>query len=485
MTRVLLLAQGDGRRWETGGVPFLGRPKQLVEIDGEALVHRSARQFTERGCDVIVVGPDARFLNGHGRLVTLEDPWPVPTDMSKFFATRHLWSESERTVIAWGDVWHSEEAVDLIAGHHDDALHYFRRPGRSTVTGHRWDESFAVSFGPAEHRRVIAVAEEVQQAWSSGNLRRRKGTHLPIRVHYAAAIGAPLDKTAALTSTPGQTVIDDWSDDFDSPEDYRNWVARRESVHPRVAVCIPWFGGDDYRTNAWSCVRSRYEAMGLTVYVGDDDTGGEWTNRARGCNNAVADALADDPEVLLIGDADTVVPPEQVWAAAHAARMTGQLVIGYTEYVKLGPRATQRYRAGLTDRTGRDRIKWHKHVSGAVFVTPDLFAQVGGFDERFNSWGGEDRAFWAACMTLAGGWHRIPGTVHHLWHPPSPERKGSHPNRAKVRELGRRYKLASGWLTGGGTLPAIADHDTDPDLAAMKALLTEPGGPLAGRLTDG
>ncbi|QCK82219.1 hypothetical protein E5Z46_08125 [Geobacillus kaustophilus NBRC 102445] len=42
---------------------------------------------------------------------------------------------------------------------------------------------------------------------------------------------------------------------------------------------------------------------------------------------------------------------------------------------------------------------------------------VGGFDERFSAWGGEDDAFSSAVNTLCGHYKRLEHTIYHLWHP--------------------------------------------------------------------
>lgn len=54
----LLLAAGEGRR--------MGRPKALVELDGEPLVRRGIRLLADGGCVpvVVVVGADAEAVRG-------------------------------------------------------------------------------------------------------------------------------------------------------------------------------------------------------------------------------------------------------------------------------------------------------------------------------------------------------------------------------------------------------------------------------------
>jgi predicted glycosyltransferase involved in capsule biosynthesis len=49
-------------------------------------------------------------------------------------------------------------------------------------------------------------------------------------------------------------------------------------------------------------------------------------------------------------------------------------------------------------------------------VPRNIFEQVGGFDEKFVGWGGEDNAFWHSCKIVSGEPLRIDGFVYHLWH---------------------------------------------------------------------
>lgn len=504
--RALILAQGDGRRWvgehlgppADPSAPFLGVPKHLVPNpwNGETLLGRVVRQFREAGCEPWVVGPhDARYYVAAGDVdySALPDPWPLGDDnMSKFVATADLWSNVDRTAILWGDCYYTDEAVRAIVSHPSDYLHYFRRPAASKTTGHRWDESFAVTFGPHEHARVYDLAMRVHDAFQRQPWR---STH--ICTHYGASLGLPEEQWNTpkfLKSTPGQTAIDDWTDDLDTPAEYVQWFGRRLAQHederPRAVVCIPWAGGDEDRTKSFEYVTAYYRSLGAVMAAGGDGGTG-WVNRARCRNNAAEAAMRTyDPDVLFFADADTFVPPEQFYAACHAAAFTGQGILAFGDYYKVSKpesRRTKASRLGYRPATsGLSPRSWHS--SGAFAITPAAFQRVGGYDERFESWGGEDRAFWLACRTLLAtdlpalnGVHRLPGPAWHLWHELSPERDKEHPGFLAMRELGQRYKVASGWLRGGGILGKLADEDTLPDVAALLDLMAEPGGPLVGR----
>jgi nicotine blue oxidoreductase len=63
----LVLAAGEGRRF--------GRPKALVEVDGERLVDRAARVLREGGCDGVYVVAGAAPLEVAGATTVINDDW--------------------------------------------------------------------------------------------------------------------------------------------------------------------------------------------------------------------------------------------------------------------------------------------------------------------------------------------------------------------------------------------------------------------------
>lgn len=112
----------------------------------------------------------------------------------------------------------------------------------------------------------------------------------------------------------------------------------------------------------------------------------------------------------------------------------------------------------------------HAHWYGALIqmMSRQAFECVGGWDERFRGWGGEDRSNMLAMDTLFGRHQTMPGDVLHLWHPmlspdsPSdlwveyknriwPGQTESNPNG----QLAQRY------------------HGANGDVVKMKALLRE------------
>ncbi|MEO5672120.1 MAG: galactosyltransferase-related protein, partial [Ramlibacter sp.] len=53
---------------------------------------------------------------------------------------------------------------------------------------------------------------------------------------------------------------------------------------------------------------------------------------------------------------------------------------------------------------------------GSITITREAFERIGGMDESFVGWGGEDNEFWERAQTLKSWtWGNLP--LVHLWHP--------------------------------------------------------------------
>jgi hypothetical protein len=71
---------------------------------------------------------------------------------------------------------------------------------------------------------------------------------------------------------------------------------------------------------------------------------------------------------------------------------------------------------------------------GSLAIRRDAYLAIGGFDEQFVGWGGEDNEFWDRCLTLAvHPYGYLP--VLHLWHAPQPGKRGRDGNGAQTWEL--------------------------------------------------
>jgi len=221
-TRYVILAAGEGTRWGDAQ----DRPKHFAVLLGEPLIGRVVRQVLERdpGADVRVAVrslADARYkIPGTKRTVAKLNPELGNAD--KLVSTRHAWSKSGRTVILLGDVFYTEEAMDRIVAHPADEWVLFGRPGGSKHSGKRWNENFALAYMPQHHDLIVDAAHRVVALHAAGRVGR-----LSHSTWFRAAVGLPDGEVGTWDVHPERfghfEVVDDWTDDIDSPEDWERW----------------------------------------------------------------------------------------------------------------------------------------------------------------------------------------------------------------------------------------------------------------------
>lgn len=219
--RVLVIAAGDGTRWGN----YLGVPKHLAELGGERILDRTARQVAERGHVAWVVGPpgDLRYLVPRSQLAA-----PVLNasngDADKFLSSAYAWSRTDRTVILYGDVWFTDEAMDTILGYPGEDWRLFARLGPSAITGTPYGECFAFSFGPGHRSMFTGHLWRLGAMWRAGKIPRCGGWEL-----YRSLSGQRIHETVATVPDYGNvTNIDDLTDDVDYPADHLRLAAAIE-----------------------------------------------------------------------------------------------------------------------------------------------------------------------------------------------------------------------------------------------------------------
>ena len=109
-TRVIILAAGDGSRWGD----FRGTPKHLTKVEGKVLLERTAKQFLKYTDDVCIVGADDRYKVDGTSLYIIKAPNTYWKDAAKFLSSQNLWKHDGRTVLVFGDVYFTSEAVKTI-----------------------------------------------------------------------------------------------------------------------------------------------------------------------------------------------------------------------------------------------------------------------------------------------------------------------------------------------------------------------------------
>jgi hypothetical protein len=214
--RVIILAAGSGSRWDD----YRGVPKHLIEIEGEILLKRTVRQFLKYTSDVWVVGLDERYRVDNANLF-IPDVEENPKEMHKFISSHELWLEEEdsKTILVFADVYFTDEAVETIVSDKDKWKFFLRSKG-SEITGKPHKEIFAISFN---YDMTVIFSHQIFMLYVKANQIENAGGWYLFRTmtnqnpHYRGN----------LFGNNKYVEIDDWTEDFDYPQDLRNWEERR------------------------------------------------------------------------------------------------------------------------------------------------------------------------------------------------------------------------------------------------------------------
>ena len=216
------MAGGQESRWNG----FLNIHKHLIKIDGERLIDRMVRLVRERleNPDITMVAFYPEYdIDGVKRVqpIPLEQQTKLTSGANE---SANHWSETNRTIVLYGDVFYSNHAMDQICVHWSDNPTFFGRQKGSQITGCYWGEIFAFSFLPKNHADVLNAIHISKKAAESTN-QKSAGWQI-----YRALHGLPLIVEAnwnEKTDMAGDFVeIDDFTEDFDRPEDFTEWFKR-------------------------------------------------------------------------------------------------------------------------------------------------------------------------------------------------------------------------------------------------------------------
>jgi len=224
-----------------------------------------------------------------------------------------------------------------------------------------------------------------------------------------------------------------------------------------------------WRDHLWAWCERRWLALlpGVPVIEGVHD-GSAPFSLSVASNRAAGYAGKHYPEwdvAVYVGADWLAADARHVREACDAALRSGRLTFAHSTTWVLTEEATRNVLhldpgSPLGLLTERDGSAHSNTFSGVVAIPRRLWDAVGGFDERFSGWGGEDLALWAACCALSGFDRIEGGVIAHLFHETDRTLREESPSYPANDALMRRY-LAS---------------KSDP--AGMRALLAEPGGPL-------
>lgn len=241
----------------------------------------------------------------------------------------------------------------------------------------------------------------------------------------------------------------------------------------KLSVLIPFRDADGTRTRAHHWMLARWQHFFPDAeFIVEPDDGLDPFNKSMAVNKAAAKATGD---VFAILDADTWIDPKFVTMSMDLIASGIHWVVPARRSFRLKQDVSEQLMAlppdtslpALTGPEWRVKSEQAGYVVGFLWFVPRAgWERLGGMDERFRGWGGEDSSFTKAANVLLGVHRRLPGTVISLWHArPRDARhqriwhgQAQHFMQAK-EDLAHRYGRAR-------------------NAQAMRAVLSEQGGPL-------
>ncbi len=170
---------------------------------------------------------------------------------------------------------------------------------------------------------------------------------------------------------------------------------------------------NDRQTN-FDFIKSHYIDMfpNSEIVIGIDDSNSKEFCKSRAVNNA---AKAASKDILLIADIDMYINKESILKSIEIIQEYGW-IIPYDNLIKLNEEQTMLLIHENIYPSLVDGYKFHLRGGGLQIVQKHVFNFVGGYDERFVGWGGEDTSFCASVDCLYKTGYKILDKAYHLYH---------------------------------------------------------------------
>lgn len=214
--QIILQGAGPMTRWNY----HMGVPKTLAPVDGTPLLVDTIAKLKALGCRRILVSTAQELPSELGVEVRRFDAPRPDSGADKLVSTQDAWSATAPTVILFADVWFSATALRAILDASNGMITILGRLTPGHFTGKRYQEIFGLKFGPEQRALIDDALKEVDVPAPDRTVR-------PTGWRLYAALARQLDGQGG--ARVAFLHVDDFTEDFDIPEDHATWTARRSS----------------------------------------------------------------------------------------------------------------------------------------------------------------------------------------------------------------------------------------------------------------
>lgn len=161
----------------------------------------------------------------------------------------------------------------------------------------------------------------------------------------------------------------------------------------------------------WNCL----SIGGGMVYREFFDRSYEPFNRGRAFNFGVSHAGVSGDDLVCLMDADMLVDPG--WLRRCLTAMSSRAMLPYDRAIYMDEESTEAAIAKGTRGSDITGDQWHSQ-GGCIWITAELYEEMGGHDERYVGWGSADRDFYLRLVQALGGQpQRMSQPLYHMNHP--------------------------------------------------------------------
>lgn len=231
-THYIIMAAGEGKRWNN----YLGVPKHLVNINGETLLQRTVRLLKNNNVNnIYITSSDERYdVDGAIRY----KPQNNEFEIDRFLCCEEIWS-NKCTVFLYGDCYYTDEAIKTIVNSKCNGYHYYGRLTGNDVK--KYGEIFAVKIKNTEKFKNACLI--IRNGLKDGTVNRGLGWETYKILEGKNPNMTPTEFREWIKSEHKNfVVIDDDTEDFDTPEDYEKKIS---SLKKKIIFRVPkiYMGG--------------------------------------------------------------------------------------------------------------------------------------------------------------------------------------------------------------------------------------------------
>lgn len=214
-------------------------------------------------------------------------------------------------------------------------------------------------------------------------------------------------------------------------------ICKRRKYGKGISLLVPFRDcGDGHRTATLAWLKAYYRhALPSAQFIVAPDDGHNPFCKMMAFNNAARRARGD---VFVLLDADCLIDTKVVLHCAsrlREARRRGRHLwfVPFRRFYRLSEAYTHRILesnprhplfpplfpdSSMLDEGCDTKFNYGHHYGALIQIMPrEAWELLGGFDERFRSWGSDDVCIMQALDTLWGRHRTTPNPVFHLFHP--------------------------------------------------------------------